>query len=78
MVLISELQFFTRFVSLLQGEDAKIHFPANGKSDIVTIRGTKAAVKKAKKALLEEADSLRIQSFSETVQTAPVQAAAGE
>ena len=58
-------------VKELQGEDAIIHFPSDGKSDVVTIRGKDAAVKAAKKALLEEAESLRLQSFSATVQAAP-------
>jgi len=58
-------------VKELQGEDAIIHFPSDGKSDVVTIRGKEAAVKAAKKALLEEAESLRLQSFSATVQAAP-------
>ena len=56
---------------MLQGKNAIIHFPSDGKSDVVTIYGKKAAVKKAKKALLEEADSLRLQSFTATVQAAP-------
>ena len=57
-------------VKKLQGEDCIIHFPSDG-SDMVTIRGKAEAVKKAKKALEEEAAQLRLQSFSATVTAAP-------
>ena len=51
------------YSTLLLGEDAIIHFPSDGKSDMVSIRGKEEAVKKAKKALLDEAAALRLQSF---------------
>jgi len=56
-------------VKKLQGENAIIHFPSDG-SDQVTIRGKKDAVAAAKKALLDEAGQLRLQSFTATVQAA--------
>ena len=57
-------------VKELQGEDAIIHFPSDGKSELVTIRGKESGVKAAKKALMDEAAALRLQSFNAKV-TAP-------
>ena len=57
-------------VKELQGEDAIIHFPSDGKSELVTIRGKESGVKAAKKALMDEAAALRLQSFNAQV-TAP-------
>ena len=53
-----------------KGEDAIIHFPSDGKSETVSIRGKESGVAQAKKALMEEAAALRLQSFNATV-TAP-------
>ena len=58
-------------VKELQDKAVTIDFPNDGKSDVVTVRGKKGAVKAVKKALLDQAESLRLQSFRATVQAAP-------
>ena len=58
-------------VKELQGDDAIIHFPSDGKSESVTIRGKESGVEQAKKALMDEAAALRLQSFNATVTALP-------
>ena len=59
------------YIIVYIGEDAIIHFPSDGKSETVTIRGKEGGVKAAKKAVMAEAAQLRLQSFNATVQAAP-------
>ena len=54
-------------VKELQGDDVIIHFPSDGKSDLVTIRGKEAGRKQAKKALMESC-AAETSIFNATVQ----------